>query len=84
MSQHDAAEKALGMVQQQQPLLFPGQGPEDVLLTTAEAAVYLRRSTATLEAWRRQGIGPKVTKLGPRGIRYSLANLRRFLNGGAE
>lgn len=27
-------------------------------MTTAEAAVYLRRTTACLELWRRQGCGP--------------------------
>jgi predicted DNA-binding transcriptional regulator AlpA len=59
--------------------LFPGQDEQDILLTRAEAAAYLRRSVPTLEAWARDGTGPKVVRMGPRGIRYRLADLRAFI-----
>jgi predicted DNA-binding transcriptional regulator AlpA len=61
--------------------LFPGMEPQDILLTRSEAASMLRRSTSTLEQWARNGYGPKVTKIGLRGSRYRLSDLRAFLAG---
>jgi hypothetical protein len=68
--------------QQQQSAAFPGQDDRDVLLTRAEAAVYLRRSVPTLESWARDGAGPPVTRCGPRGVRYRLSDLRSFVAAG--
>jgi hypothetical protein len=61
--------------------LFPGHDDRDTLLTRAEAAAYLRRSVPTLEQWARNGIGPRVTRIGSRGIRYRLRDLRAFTEG---
>ncbi|MEY5098197.1 MAG: hypothetical protein RJA36_916 [Pseudomonadota bacterium] len=54
----------------------------DKLLTPKEAAIQLRVSTATLEAWRATRKGPAWIKLGdsPRGpIRYRQAALDEYL-----
>jgi len=58
--------------------MFPGQSDEDILLTRAEAAAYLRISVPSLEAWSRIGRGPKVTRVGARGVRYRLSHLRTY------
>jgi hypothetical protein len=50
---------------------------QDVLLTRAEAARFLRRSVPTLERWARDGSGPGFQMVGGRAL-YSLAELRRF------
>jgi hypothetical protein len=87
MSQPELAQKALALKQAQQRQLtepFPGQDDRDVLLTRAEAAAYLRRSVPTLEGWSRAGIGPRVVRMGPRGVRYRLHDLRQFVAGGAD
>lgn len=36
-----------------------------VLLTSIEAAAFLRVKPATLERWRLEGKGPRYTKVGP-------------------
>ena len=40
----------------------------NALLTTADAAAYLRLSPRTLEAWRLSGGGPRYRKLGHRVV----------------
>jgi len=49
------------------------------LLTAPETADLLRMSVETLKRWRRQDIGPKATRVGPRAIRYDRAEVERWL-----
>lgn len=51
-------------------------GDNDALLTSTEAAKYLRRSPVTLERWRRLGIGPEYVRVSGRPL-YPLRALRR-------
>lgn len=48
-----------------------------VLMTTAEAAAFLRVSSRTLEDWRLRGGGPRFRKMG-RLVRYHTADLIAF------
>jgi len=48
------------------------------LLKTKEAAAYLGLSVRTLENWRYQGRGPKVTTL-DRTVRYDLRDLDAWI-----
>jgi len=59
----------------------PNAPEAEVYLTTAEAAVHLRRAQQTLRAWRIRGGGPRFIKLGGAGARcvYAYSELRRFL-----
>jgi hypothetical protein len=77
------AGDVIGSGDPQQLSLFPGQTDADVLLTRAEAAAYLRRSVPTLESWSRQGFGPRMVRMGRRGVRYRLSDLRRYIEEGA-
>lgn len=43
------------------------------------AAEILGVSVRTLEEWRRKQIGPAFVKLGPKLIRYEIADIERFL-----
>ncbi len=45
------------------------------------AAEFLGVSVRTLEEWRKKKTGPAFVKLGPKLIRYELAELERFLAG---
>jgi hypothetical protein len=47
-------------------------------LTAAEAARFLRLSPITLSRWRLNGYGPSWTKMGPKRVCYSLAELKAF------
>jgi excisionase family DNA binding protein len=51
----------------------------DRLLTTAEAADYLRVSRRTLARWIQQGIAPPSIKLPSGGRRYRKADLDRWI-----
>ncbi len=53
---------------------------QDRVLTREEAAERCRVSTWTLMRWRRLGIGPKPMRVGPRFIRYSAAEVDRWLD----
>ena len=56
------------------------------LLTTREAAGYLRLAITTLEHWRLEGRGPIFCKIG-RQVRYRRADVDRWLaemNEGAK
>ena len=57
----------------------PNLDDGDVLYTRREAAEYLRKSVPTLERWARQGIGPRVVRVGPRSVAYTLASLREHV-----
>ena len=48
------------------------------LLTTREAAGYLRLAVTTLEHWRLEGRGPVFQKMG-RQVRYRRADVDRWL-----
>jgi excisionase family DNA binding protein len=50
------------------------------LLTTMEAAAYMRLSPRTLETWRLRGGGPHYRKLGDR-VLYTQADLDTWLEG---
>lgn len=52
-------------------------GPD--LLTVAELMQKARVSKSTTVRWRRNGIGPKPIKVGPRAIRYSAREVDAFL-----
>ena len=49
------------------------------VLTTKEAAEFLRVSERTLQRWRDEGRGPRFTEPEPRVIRYLEADLVRWL-----
>jgi excisionase family DNA binding protein len=46
-----------------------------MLLTTKEAAAYLRLATPTLERFRLMGNGPAFCKMGDKAVRYREADL---------
>lgn len=56
---------------------------EEIFLTRAEAAAYLRVSIPTLERWAAAGKGPRYRIFSRRAL-YSLADLRHFagIDGG--
>jgi excisionase family DNA binding protein len=51
------------------------------MLTTHEAASYLRLSARTLERLRVTGTGPKFVRLGRRSIRYPQQSLDAYVAG---
>ena len=54
---------------------------EDILLSSDEAAGYLRVTTRSLENWRRRGIGPRTVQIGG-CLRYPLPGLRQYVQEG--
>ena len=48
------------------------------LMTTGEAAAYLRLQKQTLEAWRLRGVGPVFLKLGRR-VLYRKEAVEKFM-----
>jgi hypothetical protein len=54
------------------------------LLTSREAAAYLRVSVATLKSWRAKKIGPPWRRRGARLVSYFPADLEAFLRDGAH
>ena len=54
--------------------------PRREYLDTREAAEFLGLSTQQLELWRGQGGGPAFHRVG-RAVRYSVADLRAFMDG---
>lgn len=55
---------------------------DDLLYSTRQAAGFLGRSPRTLEAWRRQGLGPRVTRLHPKALPlYRGKDLRAAIEG---
>ena len=57
---------------------FAGIPPEQVRLTTAEAAPVLGLRVKTLEGWRTLGRGPAFCKVG-RTVSYRLSDLMDFV-----
>lgn len=53
---------------------------EQILLTTEEAALYLRLSPHTLTKWRQIDYGPKYISLGNRAVRYRVEDLNDYIN----
>jgi hypothetical protein len=51
-------------------------------MTEQQAADHLRVSLRTLQRWRSSKIGPTFSRLGPRWIRYSLADLEAWRASG--
>ena len=54
--------------------------PRREYLDTREAAEFLGLSSQQLEFWRGQGGGPAFHRVG-RAVRYSVADLRAFMDG---
>lgn len=52
----------------------------DQLLTTKEAALYLRVSPYTLVKHRQAKLGPKFVKIGSRTVRYRVSDLNNYIN----
>jgi predicted DNA-binding transcriptional regulator AlpA len=52
-------------------------GPE--LLTVAEFIHKARVSKSTASRWRRDGVGPRAIRTGPRAIRYRADDVDAFL-----
>lgn len=50
-------------------------------ISPKNAALFLGVSVRTLEEWRKKKIGPAFVKLGPKLVRYEVAELERFLGG---
>jgi excisionase family DNA binding protein len=48
-------------------------------LNIAETAKYLGVPARTLDRWRISGQGPKFVRLGPRQVRYRVADLDEYL-----
>jgi predicted DNA-binding transcriptional regulator AlpA len=57
---------------------------DDAVFDEEETAQALKKSRATLEAWRRTGIGPRSIKLGPRAVGYTLGDLREYIKWAAR
>jgi hypothetical protein len=55
---------------------------DDAVWTSKEAAAVVRRSEATLERWRRLGIGPKHIVINGR-VLYPIGSVRAFLSRSA-
>lgn len=51
-----------------------------ILLSTAQAAEFLGKSSQTLSIWRCQRRGPAYFKIGGRTVRYDLADLESWLS----
>lgn len=54
---------------------------DETLATAPEAAAFLRLQYGTLAWYRCQGGGPKFTRIGPKLIRYRMADLREYAKG---
>jgi len=50
------------------------------LLTSREAAEFLRLEPRTLESWRGRGIGPKFLRYSARCVRYRLKDLQDWVD----
>ena len=49
------------------------------LLTTEAAAAYLSLEAGTLENWRYEGKGPRVTRPGGHAVRYDIKDLDAWI-----
>jgi predicted DNA-binding transcriptional regulator AlpA len=57
--------------------------PTEVLVTERQAATVLSVSVSTLRRWRREGRPPFARRIGPRALRYRLADLTDHVAGAA-
>ena len=55
---------------------------QESLLTTSEAASYLRMTTPALAQLRYRRVGPDFIRLGKRSIRYRLGDLEEWISRG--
>lgn len=53
--------------------------PDIKILTTAEAAVYLRVAPGTIESWRVRKVGPPYLRLNGRTVRYRQDELEEWV-----
>ena len=51
----------------------------EALLTAKEVSVWLGFTTQALDAWRRQGTGPKYIRVSKRAIRYRPDDVRTWI-----
>jgi hypothetical protein len=56
------------------------KAPSAPLMTTAEAAVYLRFEEEAVKDWRRRGVGPDYFKVNGAHVRYRVEDLDRWLD----
>lgn len=56
--------------------------PDDALVTATEAAAFLYLKENTLAWYRCKGVGPAFVRIGGRGIRYRLGDIREYADGG--
>lgn len=54
--------------------------PTHPLMTTDEAATYLRFPAKTVKDWRRRGSGPAYIKVNGAHVRYRLEDLNAWLD----
>lgn len=52
----------------------------DQLLTTREAAAFLRLRPGTIENYRYAGEGPRFVRVGRRAVRYRVTDLEAWMN----
>ena len=57
---------------------------DDTLLTRGQVAQILGIAVPTLERWASSGIGPRVTKIGPRRVCYRKGDVRAFIKAGRQ
>lgn len=50
------------------------------LLTTPEAAAFLRLAPGTLQNWRCRGEGPRFIQIGTQAVRYALGDLEAYVD----
>jgi len=55
-----------------------------VIATRAQVAKFTQTSVPTLARWAVEGVGPKVTRLGMRAVRYRREDVLAWLEGSAE
>lgn len=55
--------------------------PDEAMVKPEEAAALLRLKRATLAWYRCHGGGPKYSRVGPKLIRYRMADLREYAKG---
>jgi hypothetical protein len=75
----DTATPSYALADTVQALAVRMAASEDAVVSRAQAAAWLGRSPKTLEAWASVGLGPRVVRMGRRGIGYRVGELRRWV-----
>jgi len=57
---------------------MPAVRNPEILLTSLDLASRWSMSTMALQAMRRRGVGPVYVKIGPKRVRYRLADVQAF------